>query len=156
VILLGGCGSFADSTSSSPAAPRAAGTTSSSSSAADGPADTLPSPVPVPSTSPPGARTPADIAVAAMTAYVDHSVDAAGWIANLGQYLSAQARTDYAYTDPANVPAHQIVGAPQVIDASAYLTLVAVGTDAGTYRVVESRAADGHWQVERIEPPENQ
>lgn len=153
LLLLAGCGSFADRASS----PRAAGTTASSSApATDTPQDSEPSPLPLPTTAPAGTRSPADLAVAAMTAFVDHSVDADGWIAHLGEYLSPQARAAYTGTDPANVPAHQLVGAPSIIVASDYLTTVAVGTDDGTYRVLESRAADGAWQVERIEPPENQ
>ena len=128
--------------------------TSSSSVADQSPSDDVPDATPLPSELPDGARQPADQALAAMTAYVDHSGDAAAWFARLSPYLSRQAAEQYQYTDPANVPATQIVGVPAVISATDYLVTVDQGTDAGTHRLLLSRAADGSWQVESITPPD--
>lgn len=77
------------------------------------------------------------------------------WWAELEPQLSAQAQRDYAYVDPANVPATAVTGAASIVEeSSAYLARVQVPTDAGLYVVVLSRL-DGAapWLTERITPP---
>lgn len=75
------------------------------------------------------------------------------WFSGLAPLLSAQARQAYADTDPAAVPVHGLLGSPRLESSStAYLATVDQATDAGPYRVLCSRADDGSWQVERIEP----
>lgn len=103
---------------------------------------------------PQGQRTPADVAGAAMTAYaVPAPVDKAAWYARIAPYLNDDARREYVYTDPANVPVRQLVGVPRVTRQTAYLATVIQGTDVGSYTVSLARGDDGAWQVYRIDPP---
>lgn len=97
-----------------------------------------------------------DAATTAMRAFARPDVDDVAWWDDLEPLLSAQAQLDYAYTDPANVPARAVTGdATLVDDTSAYVGRVTVPTDVGAYTVVLSRR-DGAapWLVERITPPD--
>lgn len=101
---------------------------------------------------------PSTAALGVATAALARFVPAAGetpdqWFTGLAPVLSAQARRAYTGTDPAAVPVHALLGAPSLEPSStAYLATVDQATDAGPYRVLCSRADDGFWQVERIEP----
>lgn len=107
---------------------------------------------PVPTTAPAADAVP--VAVAALTAYTDHTKTADAWYAALAPHLSAAARAAYAGTDPSTVSAHTLTGPPILQPAgSAYLAVVIQSTDAGSYTLLCSRADDGSWQVERITPP---
>lgn len=151
--LLTGCAATAADPPA--AAPTSSATSSpSSTSSAPPPADHIENATPFPSTAPDGARTAADLSLAAMTAFVDHSLDADRWFTYLAPYLSPQAREAWAYTDPAEIPARQIVGAPTVLSEGPYLAETQQATDAGVYALLLSRADDGQWQVEQITPPE--
>lgn len=108
---------------------------------------------PQPTQLPPGARLSPDQAYAAMTAYVDHSGDAAAWFARLQPYLSPQAQDRFRYTDPVNIAATQLVDAPALIDGTEFLQWIDQNTNAGTYHLLLSRDPDGGWQVEAITPP---
>ena len=83
------------------------------------------------------------------------TLPSAEWWAALAPVLSEQAQLDYADTDPAQVPAHQVTGAARLVEtSSALIATVEVPTDVGTYTVVLSRdAADQAWLAERITPP---
>lgn len=93
----------------------------------------------------------------AMTRFARPSMPAKKWWDELSPLLSAQARTDYAYTDPANVPATKVTGKPSLADLdSVHVRIVQVPTDAGTYSITLSRSElDPDWVVERIAPPDS-
>lgn len=114
--------------------------------------DTAP---PIPTTAALGARTPADLTVAVMTEYLRADRSPKAWLNGLAPYMTPSARAAYAGTDPAEVKARQLVGAPTVLpQTSDYLVQVTEDTDAGTYTVLFVRGDDGGWQVEAITEPE--
>lgn len=155
LLLLSGC-----TTSGDPAADPAATTSASPSSSAP----TMPSSTdegaieatPLPSTAPAGARTPLDLTIAAMTAFIDHTVTPEVWYERLAGYLSQAGQQAYYGTDPAEVPAKALTGQPSLLTAetTSYLVTTVMPTDVGPYTLLMSRAPDGSWQVERITPPE--
>jgi len=156
-LLLSGCAgsSFAQQAGSNPPTSTAA---SSAPSAGPAPMDTDPTDAGIPTTLPPdvpaGERTPADVAGAAMTAFaVSAPVDPDAWYRRIAPYLTPEARQEYVYTDPANVPVHQLVGVATVTRQTDYLADVTQGTDAGLYTVRLARDDDGAWKVYRIDPP---
>lgn len=149
------------------------GATSSSSPTASSPTTSVPAPAPssgtpmdsdgaatdIPTVAPPavpeGQRAPGDVGSAAMGAYIVATpVDADTWFRRLAPYLSDDARREYVYTDPANVAAHQLVGAPAVTRQTDYLATVTQGTDVGTYTVGLARDDTGVWKVIAITPPD--
>ena len=94
-------------------------------------------------------------AAAALTAFAHPDLSYEQWWTALRPHLSAAAQVDYAYVDPASVPAKAVTGAAQIVDeSSAYVAGVQVPTDVGTYTLVLSRV-DGTapWLTERITPP---
>ncbi|MBD5788353.1 hypothetical protein IF650_19510 [Cellulosimicrobium terreum] len=100
-----------------------------------------------------------DRAAAAMSAFVGtggREQDA--WWARLEPLLTQQARSDYAYVDPANVPATQVLTEPEpqlVAETSGFVAVVDVATDVGTYQVVLTRADSASpWLASRFTPPE--
>ncbi|MGW9114526.1 hypothetical protein [Microbacterium sp. NPDC055683] len=99
-----------------------------------------------------------DAAVKAMTAFARPSLDYDTWWAELEPLLTVQAAQDYAYVDPAAVPASSVTGPGVIVDdTSAYLARVEVPTDAGTYTIIVSRADAGSpWLVSRFTPPEEE
>lgn len=92
---------------------------------------------------------------AVMTAFARPDLDAAAWTAGLQPLLTPEAAADYAYVDPATVPATAVSGPGVLVeDASAYVAGVDVPTDVGVYRVVLSRSdATAPWLGERVTPP---
>lgn len=90
-----------------------------------------------------------------MEAFARPRLAEAAWWRGLRPLLTPAATVAYQGTDPANVPASRVTGRPLLAEvSSAYLARVAVPTDAGTYTVLLSRAADGApWRAERITPP---
>jgi len=97
-----------------------------------------------------------EAAEAAMTAFARPFLDYPTWWADLSPLLTQQAQQDYAYVDPANVPAHGVVGDARITDqTSAYVASVTVPTDVGPYLVVVTRAdATAGWLVASLTPPE--
>ena len=95
-------------------------------------------------------------AEAVMSAFARPDLSHDQWWTGLEPLLSAQARIDYAYVDPANVPATQVTGTAELAEeSSAYIARVQVPTDIGTYTLILSRAdAEAGWLAERITPPE--
>jgi hypothetical protein len=96
-----------------------------------------------------------NVATRAMRAFARPGADAETWWSELEPLLSDQAAQDYAYVDPAAVPARKVTGGAKIIDdASAFVAVVRVPTDVGPYEITISRqnAAD-KWRVERLTPP---
>ncbi|MEE6289291.1 hypothetical protein V2J52_16680 [Georgenia sp. MJ173] len=93
---------------------------------------------------------------AVMRAFARPDLDHDSWWAEIEPLLSSEAQSDYAYVDPANIPASQITAEPTVVeDSSPYIAHVKVPTDVGTYTVLLSRQDDNApWLAERITPPE--
>ncbi|WP_157075281.1 hypothetical protein [Arthrobacter luteolus] len=91
-----------------------------------------------------------------MTAFARPSLEEDTWWAELEPLLNEQAAQDYAYVDPANIPATAITGPGSLTDeSSAYVGYVDVPTDAGIYRLILNRSDAGSpWLVSRISPPE--
>lgn len=92
----------------------------------------------------------------AMTAFARPSLDYDTWWAELEPLLNEQAIQDYAYVDPANIPATTVTG-PSVLadESSAYVGFVDVPTDEGVYQLILNRAdANSPWRLSRISPPE--
>lgn len=97
-------------------------------------------------------------AVVVMTAFARPQLDYDTWWADLGPLLTQQAAVDYAYVDPANVPASAVTGTATIVDdTSAYVARVEVPTDVGTYAVTLTRTdATAPWLTSRIAPPESE
>lgn len=92
----------------------------------------------------------------AMAVFARPSLEYTTWWAELSPLLTRQAQQDYAYVDPANVPATAVTGTPLVVnETSAYVANVEVPTDVGTYTLVLTRVdADSPWLASRFTPPE--
>ena len=91
-----------------------------------------------------------------VAAFARPSLDYDTWWAELSPLLTQQAQQDYAYVDPANVPATGVTGPAAVVDeTSAYVASVEVPTDVGTYTLVLTRVdAASPWLASRFTPPE--
>ena len=91
----------------------------------------------------------------AMAAFARPSLDDETWWAELSPLLTQQAQHDYAYVDPANVPATAVTGPGVLVDeSSAYVANVEVPTDVGVYTLVLTRAdAGAPWLTSRFTPP---
>lgn len=91
-----------------------------------------------------------------MRAFARPDLDAGSWWGQLEPLLSSEAQINYAYVDPANIPAREVTADPSVTeDSSAYVARVQVPTDVGDYTVLLSRRdANAPWLAERITPPE--
>lgn len=112
---------------------------------------------PVPTWDPATREAAVDAAEAALTAFARPNLDYDTWWAELEPLLTPRAAADYAYVDPANVPATTVTGPGQLVDdTSAYVAHVQVPTDVGPYTVVVLRA-DGAapWLTSRITPPQD-
>jgi predicted small lipoprotein YifL len=93
-----------------------------------------------------------DVAEAALRAYASPHLRYPDWWAGLAPHLSPAGQTAYAETDPAEVPARELLGPPALEpQVSPWLAAVTIDTDAGFYRIRLSRADDGRWQVDRFE-----
>lgn len=79
------------------------------------------------------------------------------WWSELEPLLAPQAAEDYAYVDPATVPASEVTGAGELVDdSSTYVGHVEVPTDAGRYTLILNRRdASTSWLVSRITPPQD-
>lgn len=97
-----------------------------------------------------------DAAEAAMTAFARPELDYETWWSELEPLLTPQAAENYAYVDPANIPARQVTGEAFLVnDTSAYVATVEVPTDAGRYHLVLNRKdAAAPWLVTRLTPVE--
>jgi hypothetical protein len=157
---LTGCASSNDATPSpsgtaaSSVAPTTAASAGATSTQTDGLSDgtDIPTAEPADSTSTAAAVTVAD---KLMTAFARPHVDATTWINGLYPYITQQAGSAYAGTDPAKVPVNKVTGPGAVVDgATQYALLVKVPTDRGDYVVSLTRKAPTDpWLAERVTPP---
>lgn len=100
-------------------------------------------------------REAADRAVAFMRAFARPDLSAEEWHAGIAGFMSDQGAEMFAYVDPANVPASQVTGEPEVLEEESTGTLAQlhVPTDAGTYLVTLTRVNQGdQWLVEYADP----
>lgn len=95
-------------------------------------------------------------ATKAMQLFARPDVPEKRWWDQLRPYLTAKAQHDYAYTDPANVPASELTGPAAVLPTDAdTLARIQVPTDVGLYLVLLTRSPQSQsWQVDRLLPPE--
>jgi hypothetical protein len=115
-------------------------------------AETPPSPTasPRPATSN-GARQAATTALAFTRAWADHAKPAPQWLAGVSRYADPEFATQLKSTDPRNVPASKVTGAPHPVAVYYASASVEVPTDAGM--VVVELVSDGHaWRVVDIHP----
>ncbi len=120
---------------------------------ADVPADVgLPTAVPAVESGPAAVSAALATAEAAVTAFTRRDLEPGRWWDGVLPFLSPQAAQAYAGTDPALVPAGEVVDEPTAGPSpSEHLAVVAVPTDAGMCSVLLSRSDDATgWQVERI------
>lgn len=173
VLLLTACGQGTPPAEPAPATTSPASTSSASPSpsfpdtAGHSPAPTgvvnedtgrTQEPYTVPSWDAESRQSAVDAATAAMRAFARPGLDAKTWWAELEPHLTDQAAQDYAYVDPAAVPARKVTGRAQLVDdTSAYVAVVEVPTNIGAYRLILSRQDAGDpWGVDRFTPPEGQ
>lgn len=80
------------------------------------------------------------------------------WFDDLKPFLTADAAESFAYTDPANVPVHQVRGAGTLATEAGnpFGAVIKFSTDAGTYSVQVVRIGDAApWQAASIAPVGN-
>lgn len=92
----------------------------------------------------------------AMTAFAHPEMDFDTWWEQLSPLLTQQAQMDYAYVDPANIPARTVSGDPELVDeTSVFVAHVQVPTDVGDYTLILTRAdATSPWLTSRFTPPD--
>lgn len=96
-----------------------------------------------------------DTAEEALRAFAQPHLSEEEWWAGIEPYFTDEAAGDYAWVDPANIPASEVTGPGELVDdTSAYVGYVQVPTDAGTYTLIlNRRTGDAPWAVTRITPP---
>jgi len=98
-------------------------------------------PIPIPA---PGAAT--DAALRFVHAWARPDLEQPAWFAALRDLVTPAYARLLAATDPANVPAHLVTGAPVARSSTSTVLVTDVPTDAGTVRVTLTRV-DGRWLV---------
>jgi hypothetical protein len=160
-MILGGGGSLPPDQQAAPAGtttPTPTGTATTpfdessfpAQSGGSGPTDATPTATPRPATSD-GPRQAAATALAFTQAWADHSKPAAQWLSGVSRYADPEFAGQLASTDPRNVPATKVTGAPHPVAVYFASASVEVPTDAGT--VVVELVSDGHtWRAVDIHP----
>jgi hypothetical protein len=98
-----------------------------------------------------GARQASTTALAFTQAWADHTKPAAQWLAAVSRYADPEFAAQLKSTDPRNVPASKVTGAPHPVSVYFASASVEVPTDAGL--VVVELVSDGHvWRVVDIHP----
>src|SRR5262249_26358131 len=98
-----------------------------------------------------GAWQASTTALAFTRAWTDHAKPAAQWLAGGSKYADPEFATQLKSTDPRNVPASQVTGAPHPVAVYYASASVEVPTDAGI--VVVELVSDGRaWQVVDVHP----
>jgi len=109
---------------------------------------------PAPALSPsvsPGAAGPAAVAVDFAKAWLNHQgVSAAGWLAGLSRYATADLREQLTGVDPAGVPASTITGDPTLVPHDIGYAVVVIPVDSGqlTLRLL---GTGGRWLVDGVD-----
>jgi hypothetical protein len=115
-----------------------------------GPTDVTPTASPRPATRD-GPQQAAAMALAFTRAWADHSKPPAQWLAEVSRYADPEFAAQLASTDPRNVPATRVTGAPHPVAVYFASASVEVPTDAGT--VVVELVSDGRaWRAVDIHP----
>lgn len=160
LIVLQGCTSTSDQVpASSPSTPAVASMTTPVEVATDGAinedTDQTVFAEPVPTWDAAAEAAALKAATAALAAFARSDLSHEQWWAQLRPHLSQEAAETYVYTDPINVPVSAVTGAATALESSsAYLALVDVGTDVGTYQVLMVRAdGDAPWLAQEFAPP---
>jgi len=91
-----------------------------------------------------------------MKAFAQPTLSARQWWDGLTPFLTDQARSDYSYTDPANIPINRISSA-RILDTDAdVLARILVTTNGGEYLVMLTRSPEQpQWKIDRMLPPES-
>ncbi len=113
---------------------------------------TFPAPLPHPTDDAASGQSALALGTTAVTAFARPDVGPERWWAELLPLLTPAAALAYEGTDPAEVPAHRVLGpAWPGVSPSSFLATVFVPTDAGDYAVLMVREGGGApWLVERI------
>ncbi|MBO3736627.1 hypothetical protein [Actinoplanes flavus] len=106
---------------------------------------------PGPTSSAPPAPAAVDAATGYVQAWARPNLDQATWHAALQPLVLPAYTPLLGDTDPANVPATTLTGAPRVVSATTDAVVVDVPTDAGPIRVTVV-ADDGRWLVATADP----
>ena len=157
-VLLAGCAAAGPGTSGSPSVSRSPAVELDGANDAEEDLPTLPPPPTWDAESREAAK---KAGIRMMRDFARPRLSAQRWWGELEPLLSPAARTAYAGTDPASVPASAVTGPAVLLDdtdgpdaASPWLAHVEVQTDVGRYVVLLSRTGDGSpWLVERLTPP---
>lgn len=107
-------------------------------------------PTPPPSTSP-GAADPQTVAIAFTHAWINHvGITAQAWHTAVARYSTAALSAKLANTDPADVPATEIMGAASMADHVAAYVDVSIPLNGGTV-VLRLLATNGVWLVDGVD-----
>ena len=109
--------------------------------------DTEDGPNPPIAIAPPAAAT--DAALRFVHAWARPGLDQPAWFAGIRDLVTPAYAGLLAATDPANVPAHLVTGAPVARSSTSTVLVTDVPTDAGTVRVTLTRV-DGRWLVATV------
>ncbi|RSM75194.1 hypothetical protein DMB66_00035 [Actinoplanes sp. ATCC 53533] len=113
---------------------------SASADTEDGPNPPIPTPAPAAAT---------DAALRFVHAWARPGLAQPTWYAALRDLVTPAYAQLLAATDPANVPAHLVTGAPAARSSTSTVLVTDVPTDAGTVRVTLTRV-DGRWLVATV------
>ncbi len=162
VVLLYGCTDTPTPTPpSTPSAPAPSPSSSSIEVATEGAineeTDETISAEPIPTWDEAAESAARDTAITAMTAFARPELSYDDWWAQLQPLLTQEAAETYVYTDPINIPVTKVTGDATVVESSsAYLALVDVDTNVGTYQVLMVRTDDTTpWLAGEFAPPPN-
>jgi hypothetical protein len=109
--------------------------------------DTEDGPNPQPQIPAPAAAT--DAALRFVHAWARPGLEQPAWFAGVRDLVTPGYARLLAATDPANVPAHLVTGAPVVRSSTSAVLVADVPTDAGAVRVTLMRV-DGRWLVATV------
>ncbi|MEU4243986.1 hypothetical protein [Actinoplanes sp. NPDC026619] len=105
--------------------------------------------------SPAASTAPTDEALLAAQTFVRQwarpSVEQAAWYAGVQPWATPPYAQLLADTDPANVPAHAVTGAPDPVSSTTAVLVADVPTDAGKIRVTVVNTG-GRWLVAAARP----
>jgi len=95
-------------------------------------------------------------AVEAMELYARPDVTQKEWAHDLAPLMTAQAKEDYSYVDPASIAATSVTGPATIVEESSPKVVhVSVPTDVGTYTVLLIRQSQNEaWLTSKFTLPE--